>query len=128
MWILYDFEQLIIFICHITQKWIHLLYEIMYYMKSYILWIYCVIHHTHWIIPTIQVPKLMNNNAPHAFVAINYVPKLWTFGLFYHLFSIDRNCDVLSLLKFCTNKPILASMLRQFFLRGERGRLPKKRV
>ncbi len=43
--------------------------------------------------------------------------------------SIDRNCDVLPLLKFCTNKPILASLLRQFFGGGERGRFaPKKGV
>jgi hypothetical protein len=28
----------------------------------------------------------MNNNAPHAIVAINYVPKLGLFGLFYHFF------------------------------------------
>jgi hypothetical protein len=31
---------------------------------------------------------------------------------------IDRNCDVLPLLKFCTNKPILALLLRQFFFWG----------
>ncbi len=42
---------------------------------------------------------------------------------------IYRNCDVLPLLKFCTNKPILASLLRQFFLGGVKGGvLPKKRV
>ncbi len=43
--------------------------------------------------------------------------------------NIDRNCDVLPLLKFCTNKPILASLLRQFFLGvGKGGVSPKKRV
>jgi hypothetical protein len=30
----------------------------------------------------------MNYNAPHAFVAVNYVPKLGLFGLLYRLFSI----------------------------------------
>jgi hypothetical protein len=56
--------------------------------------------------------------------------------------KIDRNCDVLPLslevllnyttlmLKFCTNKPIWALLLRQvFFWGGERGRFaPKKGV
>ncbi len=42
---------------------------------------------------------------------------------------IDRNCDVLPLLKFCKNKPILASLLRQFFGGGGKGGvLPQKRV
>jgi hypothetical protein len=41
--------------------------------------------------------------------------------------AIDRNCDVLPLLKFCTNKPILASLLRQFFLGGGRGRFAQKK-
>ncbi len=36
------------------------------------------------MLPPIQVPELMNYNAPHAFVAINYVPKLGLFGLFFH--------------------------------------------
>ncbi len=40
------------------------------------------------MLPPMQVPKLMNYNAPHAFVAINYVPKLGFFGLFFCLFSI----------------------------------------
>jgi hypothetical protein len=31
---------------------------------------------------------MMNYNAPHAFVAINHVPKLGLFGLFFCLFSI----------------------------------------
>jgi hypothetical protein len=40
---------------------------------------------------------------------------------------IYRNCDVLPLLKFCTNKPILALLLRQFFLGGGKGGFhPKK--
>jgi hypothetical protein len=30
----------------------------------------------------------MNHNAPHAFVAVNYVPKLGLFGLLFHFFSI----------------------------------------
>ncbi len=54
---------------------------------------------------------------------------------------IDRNCNVLPLslddllnyttimLKFCTNKPIWASLLRQIFFGGERGHFaPKKGV
>ncbi len=41
--------------------------------------------------------------------------------------GIDRNCNVLPLLKFCKNKPILASLLRQFFLGGERGRFAQKK-
>jgi hypothetical protein len=42
-------------------------------------------------------------------------------------YVIDRNCDVLPLLKFCKNKPILASLLRQFFLGGGKGVFcPKK--
>jgi hypothetical protein len=41
--------------------------------------------------------------------------------------QIDRNCNVLPLLKFCTNKPILASLLRQiFFGGGGRGRFAQK--
>jgi hypothetical protein len=42
--------------------------------------------------------------------------------------GIDRNCDVLPLLKFCTNKPILALLLRQlFFWGGGKGAFhPKK--
>ncbi len=53
---------------------------------------------------------------------------------------IDRNCDVLPLsledllnyttlmLKFCTNKPIWALLLRQVFLGGGKGAFrPKKR-
>ena len=41
--------------------------------------------------------------------------------------KIDRNCNVLPLLKFCNNKPILASLLRQFFLGGGKGAFcPKK--
>jgi hypothetical protein len=40
---------------------------------------------------------------------------------------IYRNCDVLPLLKFCTNKPILASL--QFFFWGGKGAFrPKKGV
>jgi hypothetical protein len=31
---------------------------------------------------------LMNHNAPHAFVAVNYVPKLGLFGLLFHFLSI----------------------------------------
>ncbi len=47
---------------------------------------------------------------------------------YYFLCTIDRNCDVLPLLKFCTNKPILASLLRQFFLGGGgRGRFAQKK-
>jgi hypothetical protein len=47
----------------------------------------------------------------------------------FNVKEIDRNCDVLPLLKFCKNKPILASLLRQFFLGGGKGGvLPKKRV
>jgi hypothetical protein len=56
--------------------------------------------------------------------------------------KIDRNCDMLplslddllnyttSMLKFCTNKPIWASLLRQviFFGGGKGGVLPQKRV
>jgi hypothetical protein len=43
--------------------------------------------------------------------------------------NIDRNCNVLPLLKFCTNKPILALLLRQFFLGGGKGGVsPKERV
>ncbi len=30
----------------------------------------------------------MNHNALHAFVAVNYVPKLGLFGLWFHFFSI----------------------------------------
>jgi hypothetical protein len=30
----------------------------------------------------------MNHNAPHAFVAVNYIPKLGLFGLLFHFFSI----------------------------------------
>ena len=41
--------------------------------------------------------------------------------------NIDRNCDVLPLLKFCKNKPILASLLRHFFGGGGKGAFcPKK--
>ncbi len=41
--------------------------------------------------------------------------------------TIDRNCDVLPLLKFCTNKPILALLLRHFFGVGGKGAFrPKK--
>jgi hypothetical protein len=36
----------------------------------------------------IQVPKLMNYNASHAFVEVNYVPKLGLFGLLYRFFSM----------------------------------------
>ena len=42
---------------------------------------------------------------------------------------IDCNCDVLPLLKFCTNKPILALLLRHFFGGGGKGGvLPQKRL
>ncbi len=57
-----------------------------------------------------------------------------------NVLMIDRNCDMLPLslddllnyttlmLKFCTNKPIWASLLRQVFLWGvERGRFTQKK-
>jgi hypothetical protein len=47
-----------------------------------------VTHHLHQIIPPIQVTQLMNYNTPHAFVAINYVPKLGEFGVLLNLFYI----------------------------------------
>ena len=54
-------------------------------------------------------------------------PKLDAMKSVKVVLDIDRNCDVLPLLKFCTNKPILASLLRQFFFWGGKGAFrPKK--
>ena len=47
--------------------------------------------------------------------------------MYYLEYNIDRNCDVLPLLKFCTNKPILALLLRHFFGGGGKEAFrPKK--
>ncbi len=73
------------------------------------------------------------NNPVFLSVTISHILKNKNYELCFLAGSfvdqIDRNCDVLPLLKFCTNKPILASLLRQFFFGGGKGGLsPKKRV
>ena len=80
---MYYFKSFIIWIC-ITNQSIshsppirnHVLYKTFYYLNSYIIWIHYVTRHIQQMLPPIQVPKLMNYNEPHTFVAITMSLRL----------------------------------------------------
>ncbi len=73
----------------------------------------CLAHRYKEALPIMRYQSLASPS-PHLEAALN---------------KIEGNCDVLPLLKFCTNKPILALLLRQFFFGGGKGGVsPKERV